>query len=162
MQWLGSALLGCALPSSQSVHGWHYCSDHGCATHHETAQNTGGELRLGPREDKSISIVKGVLSDSTFIIRDDPLPTVSGLPVKSFGSGMVQVWKTKTNRRRRSAAARGREQHPAAGKTEGLVLAGWPEFHSALPPHQSHVPTEYKCPKARLWTTLNGSQCSSD
>lgn len=48
-------------------------------------------LQLGPHEDKSISIVKGVLSDPKFIIGDDPVPTVSGLPVESVGSAMVQV-----------------------------------------------------------------------
>lgn len=41
-------------------------------------------LKIKPSKSRSISVVKGVLSDLIFIIGDDPFPTVSEQPVKSL------------------------------------------------------------------------------
>lgn len=42
-------------------------------------------MKIKPSKSRSISIVKGVLSDLKFFIGDDPIPTVSEQPVKSLG-----------------------------------------------------------------------------
>lgn len=42
-------------------------------------------MKIKPSKSRSISIVKGVLRDIRFYIRDDPIPTVSEQPVKILG-----------------------------------------------------------------------------
>lgn len=42
-------------------------------------------MKIKPSKSRSISLVKGVLSDLKFFIGDDPIPTVSEQPVKSLG-----------------------------------------------------------------------------
>ena len=42
-------------------------------------------MKIKPSKSRSISIVKGKLSDQRFLIGDEPIPTVSEKPVKSLG-----------------------------------------------------------------------------
>lgn len=42
-------------------------------------------IKIKPSKSRSISIVKGVLSDVKFFIREDPIPTVTEKPGKSLG-----------------------------------------------------------------------------
>ncbi|KAE8284702.1 hypothetical protein D5F01_LYC16135 [Larimichthys crocea] len=46
--------------------------------------SVGTRMKIKPSKSRSISVVKGVLDDLQFFIRDDPIPTISEQPVKSL------------------------------------------------------------------------------
>lgn len=48
------------------------------------------QMRIKPSKSRSISIVKGKLSDQCFYISDKMIPTVSGKPVKSLGQDGIE------------------------------------------------------------------------
>ena len=52
-------------------------------------------MKIKPSKSRSISIVKGVLSDLRFFIGEDPIPTVSEQPVKSLGRWYTSSLKDK-------------------------------------------------------------------
>lgn len=48
-------------------------------------------MKIKPSKSCNISMVKGVLADMTFLIRDDPIPTVSEQPIKASEGATTQV-----------------------------------------------------------------------
>jgi len=52
-------------------------------------------MKIKPSKSRSISIVKGVLSNYRFFIGEEPIPTVSDQPVKSLGRWYDAILKDK-------------------------------------------------------------------
>ena len=78
---------------------------------------------------RSISIVKGVLSDLKFFIGDDQIPTVSEQPVKSLGRWYDASLKDKDQVQQLhkdiSSSLQSIDNTLATWKVKGLVSAVW-------------------------------------
>ena len=51
-------------------------------------------MKIKQSKSRSISVVKGKLSEQHFYIREEPIPTVSEKPVKSLDAGMMPTSET--------------------------------------------------------------------
>lgn len=76
-------------------------------------------MRIKPSKSRSISIVKGVLSDLKFFIGEEPIPTVSERPVKSLGR-----WFDASLRDKEQVAQLQRDIHDGVQAIENTELPG--------------------------------------
>ena len=148
---------------------------------------TWAHMKIRPSKSRSISVVKGVLSDLRSFIGGDPIPMVFKQPVKSLWCKLEGQRPSETAVQRHQQRPTVHRQHPTAWEVKDLVPAVWastpgvvapcslwgPHLDSGVPQCLTTIglygdgvlklplislSEDFKCAKTRLLMTVNQSK----